>query len=192
MATRRTSPNTSKESNVPSMNTPQPTRLTPQELEERRAKGLCFNCDSKYIKWHKCGENKLFYIDCEGEEVEDQEPSQTEEIKDINQEEIIPTISCHALAGIFTPQTLKIEGYIRKIKVAMLIDCGSTHNFIHCKLAKALNCFIYLALEFQVMIANGGTINYLGKCQKITLTMGEYLLNSPMIDIILGGADVVL
>jgi hypothetical protein len=74
-----------------------------------------------------------------------------------------PTISCHALAGISTPQTLKIEGYIKKKKVIVLIDSGSTHNSIHYKLAKALNCFIYPASEFQVMIANGGTINCLGK-----------------------------
>ena len=74
----------------------------------------------------------------------------------------------------------------------MLIDCGSTHNFIHCKLAKALNCFIYPAPEFQVMIANGGTINCSGKCHKITLTMGEYVLNSPMLAIPMGGVDVVL
>ena len=33
------------------------------------------------------------------------------------QEEIIPTISCHALDGISTPQTFKIEGYIKKKKV---------------------------------------------------------------------------
>ena len=192
MATRRTTPNTSKESNFPSMNNPQPTRLTPQQLEERRAKGLCFNCDSKYSKGHKCGEKKLFYIDCEWEEAEDQEPSQTKEIEEITQEEITPTISCHALAGICTPQTLKIEGYIKKRKVTVLIDCGSTHNFIHCKLAKALNCFIYPAPEFQVMIANGGTINCSGKCHKINLTMGEYVLNSPMLAIPMGGVDVVL
>ena len=74
----------------------------------------------------------------------------------------------------------------------MLIDCGSTHNFIHYKLAKALNCFIYPAPEFQVMIANGGTINCSGKCHKINLTMGEYVLNSPMLAIPMGGVDVVL
>ena len=94
--------------------------------------------------------------------------------------------------GICTPQTLKIEGYIKKRKVTVLIDCGSTHNFIHGKLAKSLNCFIYLALEFQVMIGNGGTINCLGKCHKINLTMGEYVLNSPMLAIPMGGVDVVL
>ena len=96
------------------------------------------------------------------------------------------------MAGIGPPQALKIEGYIKKKKVIVLIDFGSTHNFIHYKLAKALNCFIYPALEFQVMIAYGGTINFSGKCNKINLTMGEYVMNSPMISIPMGGADVVL
>jgi hypothetical protein len=105
---------------------------------------------------------------------------------------LTPTISCNALAGISTPQTLKIEGYIKKKKVIVLIDSGSTHNFIHYKLAKDLNCFVYPAPEFQVMIADGGTINCSGKCNKINLTMGEYVMNSPMISIPMGGADVVL
>jgi hypothetical protein len=42
------------------------------------------------------------------------------------------------------------------------------------------------------MIADGGTINCSGKCNKINLTMGEYVMNNPMIDIPMGGADVVL
>ena len=96
------------------------------------------------------------------------------------------------MAGISTPQTLKIEGYIKKKKEIVLIDSGSTHNFINDKLAKDLNCFVYPAPEFQVMIADGGTINFSGKCNKINLTMGEYVMNIPMISIPIGGADVVL
>jgi excinuclease UvrABC ATPase subunit len=163
MATRRTNPNIYRENNAPSSKTPQPTRLTPQQLEERKAKGLCFNCDSKYSKGHKCGEKKLFYIDCEEEEEQEQEPSQDENVEATSSEELTPTISCNALARISTPQTLKIEGYIKKKKIIVLIDSGSTHNFIHYKLAKDLNCFIYPTLEFQVMIVDGGTINFSGK-----------------------------
>ena len=77
----------------------------------------------------------------------------------LDKEEMNPTISCNALAGIITPKTIKIEGQIKKKKVIVLIDSGSTHNFIHCKVAKELNCFLYLAPECQVMVANGGTIN---------------------------------
>jgi hypothetical protein len=194
MATRRTTPNIYRENNVPYSKTPQPTRLTPQQLKERKEKGLCFNCDRKYSKGHKCGENKLFYIYCEEEEEQEQEqePSQDENVEAISSEEFTPTISCNALDGISTPQTLNIEGYIKKKKVIVLIDSGSTHNFIHYKLSKALNFFVYLALEFQVMIADGGTINFSGKCNKINLTMGEYVMNIPMIAIPIGGADLVL
>jgi hypothetical protein len=80
MATRRITYNTSRETSVPSSNLPQPTRLTPQQMDERREKELCFNCDSKY-KWHKFGEKKLFYIDYEKEEADDQDQYQAEEIK---------------------------------------------------------------------------------------------------------------
>jgi hypothetical protein len=123
--------------------------LTPQQVDERREKGLCFNCDKKYKKRHKCRENKLFYIDCEEEEDCELELSQ-----DIEPEETTPTISCHALVGVVTLQTLKIGGYIKKKKVIVLIDSSSTHNFINCKLVKLLNCFIFPATEFQVMIVD--------------------------------------
>ena len=63
----------------------------------------------------------------------------------LDKEEMNPTISCNALARITTSQTIKIEGQIQKKKVIVFIDSGSTHNFIHCKVAKELNCFIYPA-----------------------------------------------
>jgi hypothetical protein len=115
MATRRTNPNIYRENNVISSKTPQPIRLTPQQLEERKEKGLFFNCDVKYSNGHKCGEKKLFYIDCEEEEEQEQEPSQDEKVEAISSEELTPTISCNALAGIRTPQT-SISKDISKIK----------------------------------------------------------------------------
>ena len=65
MNTRKAFSNTYRENNVPSSKAPQ--RLTPQQLDERRAKVLCFNCEIKYSKGHKCKYKKLFYIDCEEE-----------------------------------------------------------------------------------------------------------------------------
>jgi hypothetical protein len=114
MSTRRTNPNIYRENNYPSSKTPQPTRLIPQQLEEIKEKGLFFNCESKYSKGHKCGEKKLFYIDCEEEEEQEQEPYQDKNIAAISSEDLTPMISCNALAGISTPQTLKIEEYIKK------------------------------------------------------------------------------
>ena len=82
------------------------------------------------------------------------------------------TISCNALEVITTPQTLNIEGHSKKKKVIVLIDSGSTHNFIHCKVAKDFNYSLYPTPEFQVMVANGETINCLGECHNINITIG--------------------
>ena len=120
--------------------------MTPQQLEGKTAKGLWYNCDTKYTKGHKCTKKKIFYIYCEEEEENEQETSKEEDIHQeatLEEEEMIPTISCISLARITTPQTLKIEGHIKKKNVIVLIDSASTHNFIHCKVAKELNCFLY-------------------------------------------------
>ena len=102
------------------------------------------------------------------------------------------TISCNALDGITTLETIKIEGHINKKKLIVLIDSGSTHNFIHCEIAKELNFFLYPAPECQVMIANVGTINCSGKCHNTKLSMGEYVFASPMLSIPMRGVNVVL
>jgi hypothetical protein len=109
-------------------------------MDERRENGLCFYCDNMDSKGHNCSENKLFYINYEEEEDQELEPSQ-----DLDLEETTRTISCHALANITTPKTHNIEGYIKKKNVTVLINFGSTHNFINYKLAKILNCFVFLA-----------------------------------------------
>eukprot|EP00253_Pinus_taeda_P003917 PITA_03917 len=170
-------------------------RLTLQQLEEKRTKGLCYSCDSKYTKGHKCAEKKLFYIDSEEEEEKEQERSKEDDIiqeQALDKEEMNLTISCNAWARITTPQTIKIEGQIKKKKVILLIDSVSIHNFIHCKVAKELSFFLYPIAECQVMVANGGTINFSRKCHNIKLSMGEYVLTSPMLSIPMGGVDVVL
>ena len=46
MATERTTTKNSRESNVPHSN-------PPQQLEKRREKGICLNCDTNYSEGHK-------------------------------------------------------------------------------------------------------------------------------------------
>ena len=68
MATRKPTTHIYKNGSISTPILPQPTRLIPQQLEEKREKGLCYSCDSKYTKGHKCAEKKLFYIYCKEEE----------------------------------------------------------------------------------------------------------------------------
>ena len=73
MATRKPTTHFYKEGSVATPRFPQPTRFTPQQLEEKIAKGLYYSYDRKYTKGHKCVKKKLFYIDCEEEEENEQE-----------------------------------------------------------------------------------------------------------------------
>ena len=68
METRKPTTHNYKDGSVAAHSPPQPTRLTPQQLEDKRAKGLCYIFYIKYSKGHKCVEKKLFYIDFEEEE----------------------------------------------------------------------------------------------------------------------------
>ena len=75
MVTRKPTTHIYKDGSVATPRLLQPTRLTLEQLEEKIEKGLFYSCDSKYTKFHKCVEKKLFYIDFEEEEENEQETS---------------------------------------------------------------------------------------------------------------------
>jgi hypothetical protein len=65
-------------------------------------------------------------------------------------------IYVHALACLSTPHILKIIGYLKKKKVIILINPGSSHNLIDKILAYNLDSFVYPLTNFHVLVANGG------------------------------------
>jgi len=54
MATRNPTTHNYKDGSVAAPSLAQPIMLTPQQLEEKMAKGFCYSCDTKYTKGHKC------------------------------------------------------------------------------------------------------------------------------------------
>ena len=47
MATRKSTTHNYKHGSVATPSLPQPTRFTPQKLEEKREKGICYSCETK-------------------------------------------------------------------------------------------------------------------------------------------------
>ena len=74
----------------------------------------------------------------------------------------------------------------------MLIDSGSTHNFINRSKDHSFHIFIHLINNFQVLIANGGTMKCGGHCENFKLQIGEYHLKTHMFSIDMGGYHIVL
>jgi hypothetical protein len=74
----------------------------------------------------------------------------------------------------------------------VLIDSGSTHNFIHRRVVEDVNFFVRPVSNFQILIANGGTMKCGGRCENVKLQMGDYNLKTHMFSIAMGGCDIVL
>jgi hypothetical protein len=106
--------------------------------------------------------------------------------------EVEPIISLNTLTGFSAPQTLKLIGYIKHRKVIILVDSGSTHNFIHHCISQETNCYICAVNNFQIMIVNGGSMKCGGHCENVCLQIGDYHLKSHMFSIDMGGCDIVL
>eukprot|EP00253_Pinus_taeda_P001660 PITA_01660 len=172
-------------------------KVSPAEMAERRKQGLCYYCDEKYSSGHKCKEPKFFQIDAidyssteEDPPLEEHEPLEEDNQKDNVSDELV--ISLHALAGISSPQTLKIRGFIKHRPVVVLIDSGSTRNFIHQKVSEVVHCFVRAVSNFQVQIADGGTMKCEGCYENVKFQMGDYQLKTHMFAIHMGGCDIVL
>ena len=116
----------------------------------------------------------------------------TQEIVEYKIPQEDPIISLHALVGISTPQTLKLLGYIKLHKVVVLVDDGSTHNFIHKKIVDETHYYVHLVSNFQIMIANGGMMPCWGRCENVRLKLGDYHHKTHMFAIDMGGCDIVL
>eukprot|EP00253_Pinus_taeda_P015118 PITA_15118 len=126
---------------------------------------------------------------------EDPPLEEPEVVEEDNQKDNVPdepVISLHALEGISSPQTLKIRGFIKHRPIVVLIDSGSTHNFIHQKVAEAVHCFVRAVSNFQFQIVDGGTMKCEGCCENAKLQMGDYQLKTHMFPIHMGGCDIVL
>ncbi|XP_061968341.1 uncharacterized protein LOC133691764 [Populus nigra] len=165
-------------------------RITTQEARERREKGLCFYCDEKFKPGHRCERPQLFMIEDSSNTSLEEEITDTEDI--INSEDM-PKISFHAIAGAEHPQTLRVLGQLGNKKVTVLIDGGSTHNFIDQVVVTKFGIPINRSQRFQVMVANREKITCTGQCQSLTLiiqgiaiTANYYVLPVTACQVVLG------
>lgn len=122
--------------------------LTVEERKECTAKGLCFNCDESYVPGHKC-KGRLFRMEAGGNCLIELVEQHCEEIE--SREEI----SLHALSGTFNPHTIRLTGWVRNRPLSVLIDSGSTHNFVQESVASRLGYEIQTLPEFKVFIGSG-------------------------------------
>jgi len=100
-------------------------RLTQAEQEERRHLGLCYNYDEKFGRGHNRVCKRLFLLNSAIEDDPEDDVADEEIATDES-----PHISLHAIAGVSVRDTMQIRVSVGAAVFTVLLDSGSTHNFI--------------------------------------------------------------
>lgn len=183
--------------NNPKPPVPHFKRLTPTEMSLRREKGLCFNCDEKFSPGHKCVSNSFVLI------MEEDEPQETNTILNPCESKLLlepepnltlnqAQISFHALLGHLAPETLRLVGRISTHNAVILVDGGSTHNFIQERLVKSLGLKAQSTCSLKVMVGNGNEIECHQICPQVKIHIQSHTFTVDLHVLPLSGADIVL
>jgi hypothetical protein len=169
-------------------------KITQAQMEERRRRGLCYSCDSKWTRGHVCTVPKLFLIEgMPKEEEEDGKPViPTEEDPGEFFLEEFPEISLSAITGTPSPKTMRIVGIIRFHRAIVLIDSGSTHNFVDAKLAASLGIQPQPSDRITVQIANGQEVASPGRSREVEVKLQGVIFRTDLFILPLAGCDAVL
>ncbi|XP_026378323.1 uncharacterized protein LOC113272740 [Papaver somniferum] len=168
-------------------------RLTHSQMQVRKDKRICYNCDEFYRKGHRCKTQQLFMLIVD-EDLERQESLSTEDVsKDSPSTPDYPIeISLHALTGNVAPDTIRIVGHLNKHYVSVLIDTGSTHSFIDAVLTSKLGLHVSPTGRMLVTVANGDRIISQGICHNLHWDMQGHQFSANLRTFPLGGCDIVL
>lgn len=118
-------------------------------------------------------------------------PSLVEAVMEEETQDDNPNISLNAITGSVTSRTMRIKGRVSNQEVVILIDSGSTHNFVDPAVVRRAQLPIDPRHRLTVTVANGekmisegGLCNVKLKLQGHVFTMEAYVL-------VLGGCDMV-
>lgn len=102
-------------------------RLSAAEMDEKRARGLCFWCDEKFTPGHNCrGRKQLYFLEVEEEEEEWELNDGLSEEGAIDESALSPQMSVHALDGDY--RTMRVKGGIKGKMVHVLILISYCHG----------------------------------------------------------------
>ncbi|KAK9189840.1 hypothetical protein WN943_018439 [Citrus x changshan-huyou] len=168
-------------------------RLSPQKLREKREKGLCYNCDQKWSNSHRCRSKFLLLLGTADVD-EEMSPPINSNISDVVEETIITgdISSLNALVGQSIHRSLRLLGEINQQPVQVLIDSGSTHNFIKPAVAEVLGLVVQDTTTFRLYIGIGDSLVCRYVCSQVALSMQGHVFSIDLYVLPIEELDIVL
>ncbi|VFQ76852.1 unnamed protein product [Cuscuta campestris] len=162
-------------------------RLSPAEKTERNKKGLCWYCDEKWVPGHNCKHHFLVLMGPD----DDDEISSDLPTTNLTEDTIAGDVSSIlSLAG--SPRSLKMAGSINGVAVQVLLDGGSTHNFLHPAVAERLALVLHPTPAFRVYVGNGDSLRCAYSCPQTPLSLQGHVFEVDLYVLAIYGPDVVL
>ncbi|XP_010513588.1 PREDICTED: uncharacterized protein LOC104789613 [Camelina sativa] len=161
-----------------------------KEVTQEQSKFTSPKSARKFLSQEEMSERRVFMI-----EVEEEEDTEGEEVINLNdelEEKDMPQVSISAVAGITDYRTLKVRGVHKKKVLFVLLDTGSTHNFMDPRTAKQLGITVQTAGISRVAVADGSRLNVQGKVSDFKWEFQGTTFQDKFMLIPLGGCDVVL
>ncbi|RZR89909.1 hypothetical protein BHM03_00017727 [Ensete ventricosum] len=149
---------------------PAPKKLTREKLRERSAKGLCWHYDKL---WSRCKKGRLLVIEPVEEVMEPSEESLGHKEEDAEEEPQPTDFTVQALASYSNPQIMKVGGLLEQQPIIVLIDTGSTNNFLNSKVAARMALHIEGCSKFDVKVANDQILKCDQRCPKVKLLLQD-------------------
>jgi len=103
-----------------------------------------------------------------------------------------PQISVYALTGVAGFKTMRITGYHKTRPLHILIDSGSTHNFLDSQMAQKYGCIIETIAPLNVVVADGSKITKSSVVKNFSWTIQHTTFTADMLLLPLGCCDLVL
>ncbi|KAA8524548.1 hypothetical protein F0562_010971 [Nyssa sinensis] len=112
--------------------------------------------------------------------------------EEIHEELFEPEITLHALTRWTAPKTMRLAARIGFHDVIVLIDSGSTHNFISERMANLLRLPVVPTEAFTVRVASGTNLRCQGRFEDVKVDLQGTIFSLTLYSLPLTGLDVVL
>nr|GEW40272.1 hypothetical protein [Tanacetum cinerariifolium] len=161
--------------------------ISPTDRQERLNKGLCFNCDNKWVRGHKCSDKFiLLTIDEDGKSPRSDALAEEDEALESGDISILNSL------GHVSPRSLQLWGTVGAGEVHVLIDNGSTHNFVRPDVVERMCLLLTATKAFKVYIGSDETLLYESACAQVPIKLQGFSMDVNLYVLPMQGPDVVL
>nr|GFB16553.1 transposon Ty3-G Gag-Pol polyprotein [Tanacetum cinerariifolium] len=124
------------------------------------------------------------------EETENENP--TNNALETQADEVQGEISFHAISGTILPQTLRLPEKIQNKDVVLLVDGGSTYNFVDQELVNRLGLQVDPTVNLSVVVANREKLACTGRVRNLSLVVQGCVISIDFFVLLVAACPIVL